>query len=187
MLVHMHGRGARKIAKMKLSTLNGEEYTDEDKRFLQFLVAGHEGDIKRQDKLIKKYKIPEDRVEIAKKTLAVLRDSDALDRARLSNKFNMDLNARYLSTDTAKSLIDFSFGLEGLSKRVNLNKYMESVSTKIDMENKDTVIHHDNKEKNEFFQEIGGLVNDDIELYTKNISDEKEKCRDNMRDDGPGF
>lgn len=161
------GRSARKVKKMELTTLDGEEYTDEDKRMLQFLVNAHEGNPNKEKRLLKKYKIPEEKTKIAQVYSAILKDADALDRARLSNQLMMDLDAKYLRMEGSKSLIDFSYGLEALSRKVDIQKVMHQ---NVEEQNIIQELEHGKKQNEkefEFFDEMKELVNEEIVIENK--------------------
>lgn len=119
---------ARKINKMELKYLNGKSYSLEDRRILQAVVEAHEGKDKNMSKICRKYKISEQNMEYTMSLMSVLKDADALDRARLdlSLPINMttDLNPRYLRTNTAKQLLDASYQLEELSKKVSFDRIL---------------------------------------------------------------
>ena len=79
-----HGsRGAQKIEKMELLYLDGSPYSDTDKKMVCALVDSHEGKPDKIDEMVKKYKITSlEDIELVKKLNTVVRDADALDRAR---------------------------------------------------------------------------------------------------------
>lgn len=124
--VGMHAkRSVRKLKNTDLRFASGEEYTDEDRNLLYFLAEGHEMPDKRIDRLLDKYGIAgEEKRKEYKLYLDIIKDSDALDRARLSSKGSMDLNPQYLRLEPSKRLIDFSFDLEKLSTVVKDNSIM---------------------------------------------------------------
>lgn len=104
------------------------------------LVEGHEGKDKDVDKLLKKYKIPEKDQAMAKGLLFALKDADALDRARLTLNIDIpllpidakvitDLDPKYLRSTTAKSLMEFSYGLEYVSYHMQ-NQFGEILNYK---------------------------------------------------------
>lgn len=115
----------RKLKKMALFFDNGEEYTDEDKNMLYTIIEAHEGKESDLSKIMKKYDIPQEKQEIVSFYSFVLKDADALDRARLSNKFYMDLNPKYLKFNQSKRLIDFAFDLDNISRKMPSKELME--------------------------------------------------------------
>lgn len=118
-------RSVKKLKNMDLRHADGEEYSEEDRKLLYFLVEGHETPDKKTDKLLDKYGIEgEDKRNEYKLYLDVIKDADALDRARLSNKNMMDLNPKFLRLEPSKRLIDFSFDLEKLTTIVKDNSIM---------------------------------------------------------------
>ncbi len=108
----------RKLKKMDLRFENGEEYTDEDRNMLYTIVEAHEGKDSDLSKIMKKYNISEEKQEVVKFYSYVLKDADALDRARISTKFYMDLNPQYLRFNESKRLINFSFDLDTICRHI---------------------------------------------------------------------
>ena len=109
-------RSAKVIDKMKLTFLNGEKYGTEDMKMLEALVEAHEGTDEEALKIPEKYEVSKENVEINKTLIKILRDADALDRARVSTINHMGLRTEFLRTKSAKSLIEFSFELEALTR-----------------------------------------------------------------------
>lgn len=115
-------RGSRKIKKMNLTYSNGKSYSLEDKNLVRALVEGHEGKPDKIYKLINKYNLntPEYK-ELAIILNSVLRDADALDRVRIDKKhfgYKVNLNPWYLVNDSSKQLLNVSYELENLTKKV---------------------------------------------------------------------
>ena len=108
----------RKLKKMDLRFENGEEYTDEDRNMLYTIVEAHEGKDSDLSKIMKKYNISEEKQEVVKFYSYVLKDADALNRARISTKFYMDLNPQYLRFNESKRLINFSFDLDTICRHI---------------------------------------------------------------------
>ncbi len=144
-------RSVKKLEKMKLFHEDGTEYSLEDRKLLYFLVEGHEGKDGNNVNLLNKYKISEEERAKYIQYLSVIKDADALDRARTSTKNIMDLNAKYLRLDTSKELIDFSFGLEALSRNVRDNSYMFFEKTEAD---RGQTGNSRKNEENEFFKSL---------------------------------
>ncbi len=120
-----HARNSvKKLGEMSLMHLDGTEYSPEDRKLLYYLVEGHEGKDKDSDKLLSKYKIDDEDKNRYTTYLKVIKDADALDRARTSSKSRMELNPKYLRLNASRQLIDFSFGLEALSRNSKDNSYM---------------------------------------------------------------
>lgn len=117
---------ASKINKMDLFYANGEPYSTDDKKILQAVVQAHEGNDKNMIKICKKYKIREENIPYTMQLMTILKDSDALDRVRLDINFPIlmrtDLNPEYLRTNTAKQLLNASYQLETLSRRVDFDR-----------------------------------------------------------------
>lgn len=118
-------RGARLVEKLDLKFTDGRTYSREDKNLLKLLVEGHEGKDKNFEKLVKKYRIPDDRKKLAQDMLFVIKDADALDRVRIDTSLpfymKTDLNPNYLRTDTSKRLLNASYELENLHKNVEFS------------------------------------------------------------------
>lgn len=85
---------------------------------LKAIIEAHEGNEMKTFKMLDKYDVSFNDRQDALTLMTILRDADALDRARLSSKNNMDLNPKFLRMASAKGLIDFSFGLETLTRKV---------------------------------------------------------------------
>lgn len=112
-------RSARKIGKLKLKYLDGKKFSEEDKKIVQLLAEGHEGNDNKIEKLLEKYQINEEDKSMTKSLLKILKDADALDRSRLTVNTpfitKTDLDPKYLRLDTSKRLMEVSYGLESLS------------------------------------------------------------------------
>lgn len=89
-------KSVKKLEKMQLFHKDGTEYSLEDRRLLYFLVEGHEGKDKNNGKLLSKYGVDDNERAKYLTYLNVIKDADALDRARLSTKSKMELNPEYL-------------------------------------------------------------------------------------------
>lgn len=123
-------RGARKIAKMNLRYLDGKPYLEEDKKMVRALVEAHEGKPNKIDKMVKKYKIQDpNNINLLKRLNSIIRDADALDRVRIDINglfYKVDLNPKFLVNDTSKMLMNASYQLEFLTKRVpNINNILK--------------------------------------------------------------
>lgn len=118
-------KSVRKLREMKLYFEDGEEYTKEDRNMLYAIVEAHEGRDLDSDKIMHKYNIASENQSKVKFYMGVLKDADALDRARLSNQFYMDLNPNYLRNREAKQLINFSFDLDNISRQMPTKELME--------------------------------------------------------------
>ena len=108
--------------------LNRESYSPEDKKILQAIIEAHGAKDKKVDKICEKYKISETDREYAKNLINIIKDADALDRARLdlNSPFFMitDLNTKYLRTNTAKQLLNASYQLEALTKKTTFDRIL---------------------------------------------------------------
>ena len=124
--IGLHAKNSvRKLREMKLYFEDGEEYTEEDRNMLYAIVDAHEGRDSDIDKIMNKYHISKENQDKVKFYAGVLKDADALDRARLSNQFYMDLNPKYLRNREAKQLINFSFDLDNISRQMPTKELME--------------------------------------------------------------
>lgn len=126
-------RGAKLVEKGEFYHANGLPYTREDKNLLKAIVEAHEGSDRKFEKIIRKYEIKEEDKETAKKLFYILRNADALDRARGSTKEKMDLSPKFLQYDSAKSLINFSFQLEALTNKVKDFKTLLNYEPKVEI------------------------------------------------------
>lgn len=117
---------ARKIGKMDLTKLDGRLYSPKDKKILQAVIEAHEGKDKDMVKVCKKYKIEESDIPYTIQLMTILKDADALDRVRLDSNSPMrmktNLNPKYLRTNTSKQLLNASYQLETLSKKVSFDR-----------------------------------------------------------------
>ncbi len=86
--------------------LKDEGYSAEDISIMQAAVDYHEepDNDSRFERICRKYGVPEERIEFAKKIALCLKDADALDRTRFINP-SAKLNSKYLRTETARGLI----------------------------------------------------------------------------------
>lgn len=119
---------ARKVNKMDLTYANGEKYSLEDRHILQAVIEAHEGNDQDMTKICKKYKISKEKIEYTKKLMTTLKDADALDRVRtdvnLPILMRTDLKPKYLRTDTSKQLLNASYQLEILLKKVSFDRIL---------------------------------------------------------------
>ncbi|MGN1299445.1 MAG: hypothetical protein ACI4UE_05640 [Candidatus Scatovivens sp.] len=117
-------RSARKVGKMNLKFSDGRLYSEEDKKILMAIIEAHDSKKDKIDKMLEKYNIKdENSIYVAKKLTVVLKDAVALDRARFDKnrlgQTKADLNPKFLTTNTAKSMIKASYELENLTNRVS--------------------------------------------------------------------
>ena len=141
-------RSIKKLKDIDLSFVNGEKYSDEDRNILYAIVESHESKDTKFDKILTKYSIPQDKKDIVRFYASVLKDADALDRARLSSVSNMNLNPKYLRIKESKTLLNFSFDLNTISKSIDTKDLMQydgftkeekSFSDRIKVENTPTI------------------------------------------------
>lgn len=111
-------RSANLVDKLHLAFANGEFYSNADMNILKAVIENHEGSDKKLSSTMEKYNISDEHKNMCTILSTILKDADALDRARLSNKHHMNLNPKHLRLPASKSLINFSFQLETLSKKV---------------------------------------------------------------------
>ena len=120
---------ARKVNKMNLAFLDGKQYSEEEKRMVQAIVEAHEGRDEDMDAICKKYKISDSNIKITKELMTIIKDADALDRARLDFGLPLtkpDLNPDFLRTNSAKELINVAYELEALSKSASMEEIIDS-------------------------------------------------------------
>lgn len=119
---------ARKVDKMNLTYANGKAYSEQDKKILQAVIEAHEGKEKDMLKICQKYQIDEENIEYVTNLMVVMKDADALDRNRLDLNLPIvmmtDLDTKYLRTNTSKQLLNASYQLESLSKKVSFDKIL---------------------------------------------------------------
>ncbi len=86
------------------------------------IIEGHEANENKIEKLLKRYCIPEEEQPLTKQLLTVVRDANVLDRAGRTRKTpfstKTDLKPECLVLRSSKELLDFSYGLDYLSKSV---------------------------------------------------------------------
>ena len=111
-------RSTMLVDKLHLTYANGEFYSNEDMNVLKAVIESHEGSDKKLASIMNKHNISDEHKEICTILSTILKDADALDRARLSNKYHMALNQKYLRLPASKGLINFAFELETLTKKV---------------------------------------------------------------------
>ncbi len=112
-------RSAKKIDKININHLSGEQYSKEDLNILKAVIEAHEGSDKSSLTKVDKYSVGEEDKEKANLLITIIKDADALDRARLSSKSKAGVNPKYLRTDAAKGLVDFSLEFETLYEKTN--------------------------------------------------------------------
>lgn len=123
-------RSAKKVGKMNLEFSDGTKYSQEDKKILMAIIEAHEGDKDKIFDVINKYNITDNRsFDIARKLSVILKDADALDRARLDfgmlGQSKTNLNPKYLITNSAKSMIAQSYDLITLTDQVSMNEILK--------------------------------------------------------------
>lgn len=141
-------RSANLVKKMEIYHVNQERYTQDDINVLQAVIAAHKGSQKKTEKILVKYKIKQQDIPMTNHLIQILKEADTLDRARLSSKGNMDFNPKYLRTKTAKSLINFAFELETLTRKV---KDFNSILT---YDRKEELEKQNQKKPNQFIQQL---------------------------------
>ena len=108
--------------KIEMRELDGKLLSETDKKIVTMLIEGCGTKEDKTEKLLKKYQVPEEEQSMVKLLLNVVRDADALDRARLTKKMpfstKTNLNPEYLRLRSSKGLMDVSYGLEFLSENV---------------------------------------------------------------------
>ena len=123
-------RSAKKVGKMDLEFSDGTKYSEEDKKILMAIIESHEGDKDKIFDVINKYNITDKKsFDIARKLSVILRDADALDRARLDigmlGQSKTNLNPKYLTTNSAKAMIEQSYDLINLTEQVSMSEILK--------------------------------------------------------------
>lgn len=121
-------RSARRINRMDLIDINGKKLDDKDKNIIKMLVELHEARDDKFERYCTKYNIANEDKAMALDLSKCLKDADALDRCRLDVKIlsnHPDLNPKYLRTNSAKQMLDLSYGLEYLSGKVKFNEVIK--------------------------------------------------------------
>jgi hypothetical protein len=123
-------RGAKIVRKKNLKFSDGKDYSSEDKAIVMALIESHEGKPDKIEKLFRKYNIPEEKRPSIRKLSSVLRDADALDRARLDSfaMNHVDLNPYYLVNNRSKQLIYAGYKLNELMAAKGMAPILESIS-----------------------------------------------------------
>lgn len=141
-------KSAKIIKKMEVFHANEEKYSQDDMNILQAVIATQNVSKKKLEKVLAKYKIKEQDISMTNHLIQILKESIVLDRARLSSKGKMNLNPKYLKTRTAKSLINFSFEFEALTRKV---KDFNSI---LDYNRKKELEKQNQKKPNQFIQQL---------------------------------
>ena len=102
--------------------LDGNVLSKTDTNIISMIIEGHEANENKIEKLLKRYCIPEEEQPLTKQLLTVVRDANVLDRAGRTRKTpfstKTDLKPECLVLRSSKELLDFSYGLDYLSKSV---------------------------------------------------------------------
>lgn len=124
------GNSARIVKKMDLRFNDGSAYSDNDKNMVLAIIEAHEGNPQKIDKMIKKYKIPEQSQDLIKKLSSIVRDADALDRVRLDKKIinqKVNLNPNYLVNKTSKGMLLASYKLEEIVNKKGMPSVIDAI------------------------------------------------------------
>lgn len=120
-------RSSKKIDKIDLHYLDGKKFSNKDKQIVKLLVEGHNYDEKNFDKLVSKYNIENDDIQMVNKLCKILNDANILDNSRFTintphlNKTHIDDNL--LQYDSSKKLLETSFAIESLTQNIPI-KYI---------------------------------------------------------------
>lgn len=142
------GNHAKLIKKLEMYHVNKEKYTKDDIKVLQAVIYAYEGSTKKMKKGMIKYKVSKQDIPMTNNLIQILREANTLDRVRLSSKGKMNWNPKYLKTRTAKSLINFSFELETLTRKV------EDFSSILTYNRKEELEKQNQKPTNQFIQKL---------------------------------
>ena len=123
-------RSAKKVGKMDLEFSDGKPYSKEDKKILMAVIEAQGESKDKIFDVIGKYDIKDDKsFDIARKLSVILKDADALDRARLDismlGQSTANLNPQYLITNSAKSMIAQSYDLVALIEQVSMDEILK--------------------------------------------------------------
>ena len=177
-------RSARKIKKLDLTYLDGKKFSDEDKRIVQLLAEGHEGNDNNIFKLFEKYEVNGDEnKEFVRKLLYIMKDADALDRSRLTiSKLDStvtDLNPDYLRLDSSKRLLETSYGLEDLTAQVSIDDLLNYENQRVGEKYEKTNSQHKNFDEyirvNDFKQREEAHRNSKLENPQKEVEQNDER------------
>lgn len=116
------------IEKMDLTYLNGQKYSENDKKILKAIVEAQESKDKNMLKICEKYKIDEKDFEKTVQLMQIIKDADALDRVRLDlnipTAMKTNLNPKLLRLNTSKQLLNASYQLEKLTQKVSFDRIL---------------------------------------------------------------
>ena len=135
-------RSAKKIDKINLHYLDGKKFNNHDKQIVQLLIEGQNYNEKNLDKLVSKYNIEDNDIQMVTTLAKILNDANILDNSRftintpLVNKTH--INENLLQYNFSKSLIETSFALENLTQNVPANYILN-------YQNKNSKEHYYNK------------------------------------------
>lgn len=173
---------AKNINSINLSYLNGKEYSEKDRRILQAIVEAHEGKDSNINKICEKYQIDKADLQLTQTLTTVLKDADALDRVRIDINTPMayvaNINIDYLRTSASKQMIDLSYQLEELSKKVSFEEiYRYKVNEK--QSNKENSF---SEKQNEFFNRLQKGVSKETINFEKSTNMLENSIKQNDRD-----
>lgn len=173
---------AKNINSINLSYLNGKEYSEKDRRILQAIIEAHEGKASNINKICEKYQIVKEDLQLTQTLTTVLKDADALDRVRIDINTPMayvaNINIDYLRTSASKQMIDLSYQLEELSKKVSFEEiYRYKVNEK--QSNKENSF---SEKQNEFFNRLQKGVSKETINFEKSTNMLENSIKQNDRD-----
>lgn len=116
------------IEKMDLTYLNGQKYSENDKKILKAIVEAQESKDKNMLKICEKYKIDAKDFEKTVQLMKIIKDADALDRVRLDlnipTAMKTNLNPKLLRLNTSKQLLNAAYQLEKLTQKVSFDRIL---------------------------------------------------------------
>lgn len=161
---------AKKINSINLSYVNGKEYSEKDRRVLQAIIEAHEEKDSNINKICEKYQIDKEDLQLAQTLTTFLKDADALDRVRVDINTPMayvaNINIDSLRTSASKQMIDLSYQLEELSKKVSFEDIFKyKVNEK--QNNKENSF---SEKQNEFFNRLQKGVSKETITFEKSTN-----------------
>ena len=163
--------------RLEMLDLDGKSLSETDKKIIALIIEGKGKKEEKIVKLLKKYQIPEEEHATAVQLLEIARDAELLDKARLTKKSpfstKTNLDPKLLKLGSSKELLDFSYGLEFLSK--NINNFRDIINYK----NKESGTHYQTikrrKEKEKFLRSLTAQKQEETLESLQETEKQKEK------------
>ena len=101
---------------------------NKDNNLLKAIITASQKKDNKVNKILKKCKIDKADIEYVSQLINVIKDAYALDRTRLDLSLPIavktNLNPEFLRLDTSKQLLNISYQLENLSKKVSFDRIL---------------------------------------------------------------